>query len=186
MTFQPNIPLATDLISVSQTDIKNNFSAIGTTFDVNHVDFNASGAGKHKFAEFPNQGSDPVGAGNEMTLFSKLIAGASQLFYKRNNAVTSFQLTGADPLAAANGSTFLPGGLILKWGTYTLAAGTNSTPVVFAGGAFPTNCFSLTITGNITNNKSMPSYSGLTTVGFNGNKTDVGFATTYTYIAIGK
>lgn len=47
MTFQASIPLATDLISVSQNDIKNNFTSLSTAWNVDHVDFNASGAGKH-------------------------------------------------------------------------------------------------------------------------------------------
>jgi hypothetical protein len=48
MTFQANIPLATDLISVSQGDLKNNFGALNTAWNVDHVAFNSAGAGDHK------------------------------------------------------------------------------------------------------------------------------------------
>lgn len=140
MTFQPSIPLATDLISVSQNDIKNNFTAIGTSFDVNHVDFNVSGAGKHKFVELPNQSGDPAGAATEMTIFSKLSSGASQLFYKRDASATAYQLTGLDPTGTTNGRTFLPGGFILVWGVNMSVA--NNVATGYSGGlSFPNNCF---------------------------------------------
>lgn len=116
MAYQSSIPLAGDLISVSQTDILNNFQAIGSAFPVNHVDFNQSGVGKHKFVEFPNQSTDPAGALAEMTLFSKVTAGLSQIFYKRDASVTSIQLTGIDPVASTNGYVWLPGGIIVQWG----------------------------------------------------------------------
>lgn len=138
MTFQSNIPLPGDLISVSQGDLKNNFGALNTAWNANHIDFNTSGGGKHKFAEFPNQGSDPAGAATEITLFSKLASSASQLFYKRDNAGSSFQLTGRDPTGTTNGTTFLPGGYILIWGAEASVA--NNTPKNFHT-AFPNNCF---------------------------------------------
>jgi hypothetical protein len=47
MTFQPAIPLASDFISISQGDLKNNFGALSTAWNVDHVDFNATGAGDH-------------------------------------------------------------------------------------------------------------------------------------------
>ena len=54
MTYQSGIPLATDLISTSQSDIRNNFTAIGSSWPVDHVDFNDSGAGEHQQITFNN------------------------------------------------------------------------------------------------------------------------------------
>jgi len=116
MAYQSSIPLAGDLISVSQTDILNNFQAIGSAFPVNHVDFNQPNVGKHKFVEFPNQSGDPAGALSQMTLFSKVTAGLSQLFYKRDASASSIQLTGVDPVGAQNGYAYLAGGIIVQWG----------------------------------------------------------------------
>ncbi|MFP3859225.1 MAG: hypothetical protein ACLFUW_00235 [Bacteroidales bacterium] len=80
------------------------------------MDFNTSGAGKHNFVEMPIQVSDPSGASNEFTLFSKTNTGGNnELFYKRDNAGSSFQLSGTDPTRATKGHTFLPGGLLLQW-----------------------------------------------------------------------
>jgi hypothetical protein len=138
MTFQPNIPQPSDLISISQNDILQNFQAINSSWNVNHVDFNSVGAGKHNFVEMPIQGSDPAGAANEFTLFSKTNTGGNnELFYKRDNSGTSYQLSGTDPTRAAKGLSFLPGGLLLQWNlegtvsdnqSYTFLTAFSATP----------------------------------------------------------
>lgn len=147
MTFDPNIPQPGDLISVSQNDILQNFQSIDTTVNTNHVDFNAAGAGKHKFVEMPNQGADPAGAASEFTLFSKLASGNSELHYKRDAAANSFQLTGADPSAVANGYTFLPGGLLMQWNFLT-GASKNDGAVINFPTAFGAAPFSLQLTAS--------------------------------------
>lgn len=181
MTFQPSIPLASDLISVSQGDIKNNFQSLSTAWNVNHVDFNASGAGKHNFVEFPNQGADPAGAAAEMTLFSKTAAAVSQLFYKRDASASSFQLTGRDPAGTTNGTTFLPGGFIIIWGS--IAAAQNNVVQNFHT-AFPNNCFSVQITTNSASNPSASGINGFTTTGFTFKSTSSG-GIPIVYMAIG-
>src|SRR5574338_379470 len=138
MTFQSNVPQASDKLTKSQQDLLGNFQAIGSLIPVNHIDFGASGAGKHKFVEMPNQGSNPAGAANEFTIFSKLASSVSQLFYKRDNEATAYQLTGRNPTGTTNGTTFLPGGFILIWGRN--AAVVNNTATNFHT-AFPNNCF---------------------------------------------
>lgn len=180
MTFQSNIPLASDLLSVSQNDIKNNFEAIGTAFPINHVDFNDSGAGKHKYVEMPNQGSDPAGAASEMTLFSKLAGGASQVHYIRD-AGSAVQFTGRDPSAGTSGETFLPGGLLLKWGQ--IAAAGNGVVQNFPT-AFPNNCYSVVVTINIGSTLSNIGINGFTRSGFTFRTTAAGNVP-ITYIAIG-
>jgi hypothetical protein len=140
VTFQPNIPQATDLISVSQNDILQNFQSIDTAWNVNHEDFNASGAGKHKFVEYTNQSSDPAGAASEFTLFSKVSGGGqSEIFYKRNAEGTSYQLTGINPSGAASGYTFLPGAMLMQWDFLTGASKNDGAAIVFptAFGATP-------------------------------------------------
>lgn len=129
MSYQGNIPLATDLISVSQNDILNNFTSIQTAFDVNHIDFNASGAGKHKYIQLPNINNVP-GAANQGGLF----AFAEDIWARKGNG-TSYQLTngasGNVDTTSANGSSFLPGGLIIKWGRATILNGTKTISVSY-------------------------------------------------------
>lgn len=139
MTFQANIPLATDLISISQSDIKNNFTSLSTSWNVNHVDFNASGAGKHKFVSLPNQLVDPATAVSEVALYAKAVAAIPTLFLRKESNGSIIQMSGQDPIALTNGTTFLPGGIIIKWGQFSTNAGGTATPT-FAS-AFPTNCF---------------------------------------------
>lgn len=149
MTFQPSIPKSTDLISVSQGDILNNFTAIGTSFDVNHIDFNAGGAGKHKFVEMPNQVSDPAGAATEGTLYTK-VATQTELFFRRD-AGTIVQMTNGSPtIVGPNGSTFLPGGITLKWGQFNMGAGVTSQAVVFTS-AFTSGVSSIVLTQTSSN-----------------------------------
>lgn len=138
MTFQANIPQAADLISVSQNDILQNFQAIGTSFDVNHIDFNAAGAGKHKFIELPNRNNMPAVAG-QGGIFAFL-----EDLWVRKGAGTSYQLTagaaGNVSSSATNGSSFVAGGMIVKWGTASIGAGSNSTTVTYTT-AMPTATF---------------------------------------------
>jgi hypothetical protein len=182
MTFQSTIPKSTDLISVSQGDILNNFTAIGTSFDVNHIDFNASGAGKHKFVEMPNQGSDPAGAGTEGTAYTKVAAPPSvaqtELFFRRDVG-SVIQMTRGDPIVGAKGTSFLPGGIKLNWGQ--VAATPGGTTENWAS-AFTSALFVVTLGVFNNNGTSVATWAngGLTSVKFFSATS----ATVY-YLAIG-
>jgi hypothetical protein len=151
MSYQANIPQPGDLISVSQIDLLNNFTSINSWANTNHVNFNDANSGKHKFVEMPNQGSDPAGAANEMTLFSKSSGGSSEVFVKRD-ASSTIQMTAGTPIVGGSGSTFLPGGLILKWFSVSLSGGGGVTTYASKGvGNFPNNVFSAVITNGSLN-----------------------------------
>lgn len=134
MTFQPNIPQPGDLISVSQDAILQNFQALSTSWQVNHVNFNATGDGKHKYIQFPNQSSVPTGAAGEMLIYSDTTSGQSDLWYKRNNG-TEIQLTGKDPVKSASGYTFLAGGMLMQWKLVASPSDGDavSFPIAFSG-----------------------------------------------------
>ena len=147
MTFNPNIPQSTDIPAQSQAQFLTNFSQLNTVFDLDHVTFNnatAANRGKHDKSTYIEQGSDPVTGSNEVALYSKDTGGNTRLYMRQESAGTVIQLSGASPTAAASGSTFLPGALILKWGGK--ANPLNNDILTFAGGAFPNNVFSITIT----------------------------------------
>ncbi len=125
MSFQPNIPLATDLISDSQQDILDNFTSIGTTFNVNHVDFNASGAGKHSKVEMPNNPS-VTGVAGQATLF----AASGDVWAVKGNG-TPYQLTYGPPgTGTTNSFSFLPGQYVIGWGRSSVS---NGSVVVIPG-----------------------------------------------------
>ena len=59
--YQPAIPLSTDQLSKSQSDLFNNFGAIQLLVDQDHTDFatGTGNAGKHFRVSLPIQGSNP-------------------------------------------------------------------------------------------------------------------------------
>jgi hypothetical protein len=115
----------------------------------------------------------------------------AQLFFYSSTAPRSsaqYVLTG-NANAAAKGSVLLFGGIIIKWGSYTLAPGVVNTPVTFAN-SFPNNVFSLTFGSNVSGSgNDLPIFSALTTAGFTGGRVNstapLGGTYTYNYIAIG-
>ena len=114
--WNQNIPQPTDLLSQSQADILGNFQALQTLIDVNHVDFASADQGKHKWVSLPIQGASPATAATEVALFSRTSAFTAIpelcIRFAGNSAVT--EMTSAE--LTPNGWTFLPSGVLLKWG----------------------------------------------------------------------
>lgn len=143
MTFNPNIPQGADPFSQSQGQIQTNFSTSNTIFNLNHVAFDDSTVadrGKHRRSDYL-QVAAPGSLANELAVYQKASGGSSNLFFQRDNVATEVQLTGPNPIVAGTGETFLPGGILIKWGT---TSGTGDDSKTFAGlglTAFPNNCF---------------------------------------------
>jgi len=126
------IPQPTDTLSQSQEDIFNNFTAINGLIDVNHVDFSDGvNYGKHNVAEFPVQSVAPTFAAGEVGLYNLLpvspypLTGVDEMFINKQNSAAAVQIpmtasilsTNSGPLAGSSGWTYLPSGILLKWGT---------------------------------------------------------------------
>jgi len=127
--------------------------------------------------------ADPATAANEAAIYSKDDGGNTRLYMRQESNGTVIQLSGADPTSATSGSTFLPGGLILKWGVSLVTA--DGTVVVFAGGAFPTAVFALTMAERRNGTSNTATYfTALTTAGFT-IKTSTGGNDAVHYMAIG-
>lgn len=104
MTYNPNIPQASDIISQSQAQLLTNFQQADLIFDVDHVTFdNATVAdrGKHRKADFIRLGADPGSAATQLVVYEKLSGTSSELFFQRDNVATVTQLTGGGITAAA-------------------------------------------------------------------------------------
>jgi hypothetical protein len=138
VAYQNNIPQATDLLSQSQTDILNNFAAIQTLIDVNHVDFASVDQGKHKFITFPVQGAAPAFAAGEIGLYNFLdpVTAVNQL-YVVNAVGSATPMTASELPSATSGWTYLPSGLLMVWGEATIIAGGVITVLYSSVGAFP-------------------------------------------------
>lgn len=200
MAYLPNIPAANDVISQSQADIQGNFQAINTFVNVNHVDFASADAGKHKFIQFPGQGSNPATAAGEVAVYCRTstVTAVPELFYRRASNGTvieaSASILSTTPAPANNsaGWTWLPSGLLLKWGNGTAnGSATVAFPVAanipvftqvvsvqitnYAAGAVDTDTFTRLVSFN---------NLGVTVYG-SARSTTGAVATTFQYLAIG-
>lgn len=143
MAYITNIPGPNDLFSQSQPQILGNFTAIKTLIDVNHVDFDdATDQGKHKFISMPVQSPAPTFSAGEVGLYSFLspITSKNELYINKTNQVTVTQIPAtasilsvtSAPANDSNGWSYLPSGILIKWG-HSNANGLTAT--VFPVGA---------------------------------------------------
>ncbi len=126
MAWNQNIPQPTDQLAASQADILNNFQALQTLIDVNHVDFASGDQGKHKFVTFPVQAPAPAFAAGEEGLYNFLYAttAKNELFVHKQTGATTVDIpltasilsTSSAPALNTGGWTYLPSGLLLKFG----------------------------------------------------------------------
>lgn len=119
--FTPDIPTANMSLGTSRTKILNNFTALNRTISKNHFGPDTSNEGKHIYINLPIMTADfPTNPAGQLSLYTKDVGGRSTLFYKKDNSINQWQLTGIDPLASNNGYTFLPGGILIQWGSSAL------------------------------------------------------------------
>lgn len=202
------IPNATDQISQSQSQIQTNFASIKSLIEINHGKF-ADGVnfGKHNEVEFPVQATAPTFLSGEVGLYNLLpispfpLTTVNELFINKNTtggAVTipmtaSILSTNPAPGNNSSGWTYLPSGIIMKWG-HNNAVGNAPTTTTFpvVGSTIPafTQIFTIMITTNnypANNNQlvTLGSFNVLTFDVF--NRQLIGGATTvpFQYLAIG-
>lgn len=147
MAYKRDIPESSDILSTSQDDIKNNFNTADTSFAINHIAFSEStNAGKHIYCTLIEQ-SAPTTAANEISLYNKVTDSASTLYMMHESAGTEVQLSvpATNVSAATAGSSYLPGGVIIKWG---LGAATTSGATNTFAIAFPNNCWKVVASTN--------------------------------------
>ena len=96
MAYLDDIPNASDLLAISQAQIKENFSQLETQFSVDHDSLLAAGAtGKHVQITLPqfDAGADPVTAAGEGMLYTKDSGTQPELYYREESAGDIIQLT---------------------------------------------------------------------------------------------
>lgn len=146
MPYQANIPAATDRINASQADIQANFIQLQADFGVNHVTYNAlADVGKHNVVTFPNQAAIPASVASEFIIYNKIPAAPyplttfQELFIQRNGGGSAYSVPfTAKDCSSANqaGYTFLPSGIIIKFGYIITVAGGVQTLSFTADGHF--------------------------------------------------
>ena len=142
------LPNSGQSLGETRDQIRTNFSLIQSAFDANHESL-SNNDGKHKFLQMPVRSSlsIPNTAALEGGLYTKNVgSGVTQLFYRRESNGSEYQLTSAlAPIAAQQGRTFLPGGLIMIFDLVTVSSATQA--VTFHNGGFPNNCYNVSLTG---------------------------------------
>lgn len=140
--YNLNIPFATNNPSTDQPNMLTNTNAINTWNNIDHNTFSASNAGTHKQVTLTNEAA-PGFVGGSGVFYANVQSGQSWPFWQ--NALGSFQMMQAAIATTNNGSTLIPGGIILKWGIVTPLVSTTTTPVTFSP-VFPNNCFNVQAT----------------------------------------
>jgi hypothetical protein len=207
MPYDPNSPMAAALLSVSQPIIQGNFAIIQNSFDVNHVDFNAGADnGKHIYVELPIAAGNPIPPiafpAAEIAVYAATNATTTvnELYVNKTNQATVVQIpmtasilsTNSNPALNISGWTYLPSGILLKWGNGTA---NGNTPIAFPVGAtIPvfTNVMSIqlcTAYGNAADGNAFARLGNFTNLGFNvygSQRTVVANAVAgFQYLAIG-
>ena len=122
-----NVPLPGQTLLATRDAIDQNFVGyIDPEFAVDHQAFNTPNAGKHNTVTFPVQGAAPVFLAGELGLFSLLNATTAhnELYINKTNQVTVVQIpltssilsTNSAPGVRSAGWTYLPSGILMKWG----------------------------------------------------------------------
>lgn len=193
MTYTPDIPVTGESLGSTRDRIRANFQQIDEVEAINHVAFNEADKGKHKYMQMPEVTASGAGvpstAVNEGGLYTNVGTNPAEvnLFFRSESDGKVYQLTRTDqtnearfavntvysagPPSLKGGWSFLPGGLVLQWGTYDTAESNSSFPITFPI-QFPSDVFNIQVTGLRAasspgnNTDAWVSTGGLTTTGF--------------------
>jgi hypothetical protein len=158
-----NVPLSNQSLGQTQPTINNNFTVLNTNMGADHVDFTfaappGGNGGRHNTVTMIQQSGDPAAVSSAPILYSKLSNAVDEIFMRRasGDGGQVVQMTTAKVVPSVNvaqaiagggttsgGSSFLPGGVVIQWGTLS---GVGNGGVVPFAGTFPTACFGVTLT----------------------------------------
>ena len=134
MAWQPTKPLSTDNVSAGPAVLTGNWVALQNIIGIDHVTFAAAAnqQGKHRKVTFPVQAAAPPFLAGELGLYNLPLANAAttrnQLFIHKQLFIGTENI----PFAASirdnktlvnignDGYTYLPSGIIIKWGRVEL------------------------------------------------------------------
>jgi hypothetical protein len=189
-TYTQNVPNPPNLPSADVGNMQTNTNSIFSIWNVDHETFGSAGSidGRHKQVSLINEAAPGVPANIGGVLFANNPAPTNISWPFWQNASGTTQLISGIPSAANPGYSFLPGGLIIQWGTKTPLVNQTLTAVTFPI-AFPNNCFVVLVTEKRTaspNNVDQlyVNAKSTTTFSYYATTTGTGFAS-FDWIAIG-
>jgi hypothetical protein len=143
--YQPNIPTGTVKLNQDYINIRNNFGQLETTYSTDHVPLSEpTQNGFHKAVHMVQQVAPAAvaGVGSLYCTTTNDLYDTDQVLYYQTGLDKIIQMSrNFVPLAAQNGYTFLPGGLVLQWGFETRVpssdqSGTVTLPIPFKNNFF--------------------------------------------------
>jgi len=119
MAYISNIPQPTDAVKDSQPLILGNFTEIPTLLEINHIGF-VGGAddGKHIKVDFTASATHPVVAANQLLIYNYVnpTTTENELYVKKVGGLATAGIPFTASLDAAEGYTYLPSGILIRWG----------------------------------------------------------------------
>lgn len=147
--YQPTIPTGNLDLDVDYKNIQDNFSQLNTTYAVDHVALTDGTAqnGYHKAMHMVQQVA-PAAVSGVGSLYCTTVTDGldtDQILYYKTGLNKIIQMTrNFVPLAATNGYTFIPGGLMVQWGRIgSPVSGDNTVLFATSNKDFPSNCFNV-------------------------------------------
>lgn len=94
MAYLDSIPNATDILAISQVQLKENFSQLNTQFSIDHDVLTAGGAtGKHLQAHFPIRAADATTIASEGAVYTKDSGTQLEFYFREESNGDVVQLT---------------------------------------------------------------------------------------------
>jgi hypothetical protein len=145
------IPNPSNNPSTDAPNMQTNTNSAAGIWDVDHYGFQDNNGGKHDIIHIPlPQAVTPATGALEWAEYTRsLAAGSVETFWKRPNTIAGapdIQMTTNIAISTAfqNGQTFLPGGIIVKWGTFSgFTSDSSQSGVISFVPKFPTGVFNI-------------------------------------------
>jgi len=137
--FVQGYPLDGSTLGQTKSTIRNNLDGTFLTVGVDHINNNglpgSRPAGYHNVIHIVPQGSNPAPIAGYGQLFSKTVTTSmtvdQQLFWETGTGLVSQITAAVTPSPTSPGYTYLPGGILLQWGSITGSPIANSAVVSF-------------------------------------------------------
>ena len=148
-SYTPNVPVVNQTLGNSQNIINQNFMAISELVGVNHQNFGLSNQGTHTHADLLAQSANPNPGSGLVSHYSKVVSGATEWFFQRESSGPVIQMStvSGTPVVSANGQTFLPGGLVMRYGNVSIVLASSSTTITFVNAFTTLYSLQFTVTG---------------------------------------
>lgn len=162
-TYTTNIPLSTNTPAQDQPNMQTNTNSINSIVGTDHLTFGtATGSltdGMHTVIHLAdNGGSTPSKVNGSGILWNNTVTfngNTDEALFFRGNTGGSANITQITApfgfSASSNGFVFIPGGILMQWGTGSFG-GHNFANITFSVSPFPSNVYSIVLTGTSANN----------------------------------